>query len=259
MRSRISVVAILLVVAATAPVGLGRTIDAHAAGVLRGIDVSAYQGPAIAWHSVAASGISFAYIRAADGAGSPDGTFAGNWRGATSAGVTPGAYLFFEPAQSPIAQANLLVAQLRSVGFTRGDLVPDDRCGDHRWPAPIRGGRQSANRRRHGERRDRVAPGDLCVSVVVERQHRLLRIHPRSTVGGELVRQLAVGPGEQLGRHRMAGVAVQRRRVGARDSGKCRPRPGRHPIAAVLRMAEPGGPGGDQCGGRAAIGLGPAW
>jgi lysozyme len=124
MRSRISVAAILLVVLAAVPGGLGRAVDAKASGVLRGIDVSAYQGSSIAWHSVAASGISFAYIRAADGAGSPDGTFGTNWRGATAAGVTPGAYLFFEPAQSPTAQANLLVAQLRAVGFTHGDLIP---------------------------------------------------------------------------------------------------------------------------------------
>ena len=86
--------------------------------------MSAYQGSSIAWHSVAASGISFAYIRAADGAGSPDGQFGNNWRGASAAGVTPGAYLFFEPNQSPVAQADLLISQLRAVGFTHGDLVP---------------------------------------------------------------------------------------------------------------------------------------
>jgi lysozyme len=124
MRARISAAAILIVVLAVASGGLGRTLDAKAAGVLRGIDVSAYQGSSIAWHSVAASGISFAYIRAADGAASPDGTFGINWRGATAAGVTPGAYLFFEPSQSPVAQANLLISQLRSVGFSRGDLIP---------------------------------------------------------------------------------------------------------------------------------------
>ena len=38
--------------------------------------------------------------------------------------MTPGAYLFFEPNQSPVAQADLLISQLRSVGFTHGDLVP---------------------------------------------------------------------------------------------------------------------------------------
>jgi lysozyme len=127
MRSRISAAVTLLVVLAAALGGLGRTLDAKASAVRLGIDVSSFQGLSIAWHSVAASGISFAYIRAADGAGypnSPDGAFGINWRGATSAGVTPGAYLFFEPAQNPVAQANLLIAQLHAVGFTHGDLIP---------------------------------------------------------------------------------------------------------------------------------------
>jgi lysozyme len=124
VRSRITATATALVLLAVVPSGLLHAADGRAAAVRRGIDVSAYQGSSIAWHSVAASGISFAYIRAADGAGSPDGQFQTNWRGAVAAGVTPGAYLFFEPNQSPVAQANLLISQLRSVGFTHGDLIP---------------------------------------------------------------------------------------------------------------------------------------
>jgi lysozyme len=124
VRYRITAAATLLVLLASVPGGFLRAEDARAAATREGIDVSAYQGSSIAWHSVAASGISFAYIRAADGAASPDGQFGTNWRGAAAAGVTPGAYLFFEPNQSPVAQANLLISQLRSVGFTHGDLVP---------------------------------------------------------------------------------------------------------------------------------------
>ena len=86
--------------------------------------MSARSRDTIAWHSVAAAGISFAYIRAADGDGSGDQQFANNWHGATGAGVTPGAYLFFEPSESPVAQANVLISQLRSVGFSHGDLMP---------------------------------------------------------------------------------------------------------------------------------------
>ena len=124
MRSRITATATALVLLAAVPSGILHAVDGRAAAVREGIDVSAYQGSSIAWHSVASSGISFAYIRAADGAGSPDGQFGTNWRGAVAAGVTPGAYLFFEPNQSPVAQADLLISQLRSVGFTHGDLVP---------------------------------------------------------------------------------------------------------------------------------------
>jgi lysozyme len=124
VRPRIVATATVLLVLATVPAGLWKGVDARASATREGIDVSAFQGSSIAWHSVAASGISFAYIRAGDGAGSPDGQFGSNWRGAAAAGVTPGAYLFFEPNQSPVAQANLLISQLRSVGFTHGDLVP---------------------------------------------------------------------------------------------------------------------------------------
>ncbi len=124
MRSRITATATAVVLLAAVPSGILHAVDGRAAAVREGIDVSAYQGSSIAWHSVASSGISFAYIRAADGAGSPDGQFGTNWRGAVAAGVTPGAYLFFEPNQSPVAQADLLISQLRSVGFTHGDLVP---------------------------------------------------------------------------------------------------------------------------------------
>jgi lysozyme len=124
VRSRITAASIALVLVAAVPSALLRAADGRAAVTRQGIDVSAYQGSSIAWHSVAASGISFAYIRAGDGASSPDGQFARNWRGASAGGVTPGAYLFFEPNQSPVAQADLLVSQLRSVGFARGDLVP---------------------------------------------------------------------------------------------------------------------------------------
>jgi lysozyme len=124
VRSRITATATALVILAAVPGGLLHAVDGRASVTREGIDVSAFQGSSIAWHSVAASGISFAYIRAADGAGSPDGQFGTNWRGAAAAGVTPGAYLFFEPNQSPVAQADLLISQLRSVGFTHGDLVP---------------------------------------------------------------------------------------------------------------------------------------
>ncbi len=123
MRSRIAATATVLVVLAAASGGLARSIDAQASATKEGIDVSSFQGT-IAWHSVAAAGISFAYIRAADGDGGGDQQFATNWRGATGAGVTPGAYLFFEPSESPVAQANVLISQLRSVGFSHGDLMP---------------------------------------------------------------------------------------------------------------------------------------
>ena len=90
----------------------------------RGIDVSSYQGPSINWHAVAASGISFAYIRAGVGSSLADVDFQTNWTRASAAGVAPGAYLFFHPANDPHAQARLLIRQLQSVTFGAGYLVP---------------------------------------------------------------------------------------------------------------------------------------
>ena len=98
------------------------TLRASAA-TLQGIDVSQYQG-SINWGQVAASGISFAYIRAGDGSGYVDPKFQNNWNCARGANVARGAYLYYEPADDPAAQANLLLHQLQMVGFLQGDLVP---------------------------------------------------------------------------------------------------------------------------------------
>jgi lysozyme len=84
----------------------------------RGIDVSFYQGT-INWHQVKASGVQFAFIRVSDGLYSLDSKFATNWAGAKAAGVLRGVYQFFEPGQSPVAQADLMIAHM-------GTLGPDD-------------------------------------------------------------------------------------------------------------------------------------
>jgi GH25 family lysozyme M1 (1,4-beta-N-acetylmuramidase) len=115
----LAVAAVLAVAVTAAP---PHPFQAEAASA-RGVDVSSWQGPSIDWARVASSGISFAYIRAGE-ATTADGDFQSNWARAAASGVTPGAYLFFHPEADPIAQANLLLQQLRSVGFTRGDLLP---------------------------------------------------------------------------------------------------------------------------------------
>jgi lysozyme len=59
-----------------------------------GIDVSHHQG-SIDWQRVANDGISFAYIKASEGATFTDPRFAENWLGADGAGLDRGAYHFF--------------------------------------------------------------------------------------------------------------------------------------------------------------------
>lgn len=88
----------------------------------RGVDVSIFQGT-IDWPTVAASGISFGYARVADGT-NPDPTFQQNFQGMQWAGVQRGAYLFFEPNQDPVAQADTLISALLFNGYGPGDLPP---------------------------------------------------------------------------------------------------------------------------------------
>jgi GH25 family lysozyme M1 (1,4-beta-N-acetylmuramidase) len=89
-----------------------------------GIDVSKWQG-AIDWESVADSGIAFAFVRVSDGLTHRDPRFAENWAGAQEAGLMVGAYQFFRPDQDPKAQADLLVAEMGTLGATHLPPVID--------------------------------------------------------------------------------------------------------------------------------------
>ena len=63
-------------------------------GESHGIDVSNHQGP-IDWTAVAGDKITFAYIKASEGADFTDRQFANNWPRAAQAGLRRGAYHFF--------------------------------------------------------------------------------------------------------------------------------------------------------------------
>jgi GH25 family lysozyme M1 (1,4-beta-N-acetylmuramidase) len=88
---------------------------------LRGVDVSVFQGP-IDWNTVAASGVGFAYARVSDGAKFVDPAFDGNYSGIKAAGLTRGAYQFFEPGEDPASQADLMIQKIGTLGS--GDLPP---------------------------------------------------------------------------------------------------------------------------------------
>ena len=85
-----------------------------------GIDVSYYQ-QRIAWKRVRRAGMRFAFIRVSDGTTVSDPRFAANWAGARRAGLMRGAYQYFRPEESAIAQADLLIAALAR---DRGELPP---------------------------------------------------------------------------------------------------------------------------------------
>lgn len=70
-----------------------------------GVDVSSHQG-SIDWARVAGDDISFAYIKATEGADFVDPSFGGNWVGAGEAGLDRGAYHFFTLCASGEDQAH---------------------------------------------------------------------------------------------------------------------------------------------------------
>src|SRR5438034_1060907 len=84
-------------------------------GTVKGVDVSYYQGH-VDWKTAHAHGIRFAFARVSDGTGFLDPQFGANWSGMKSAGVIRGVYQFFRPGQDPIAQANLLLNELKKHG-----------------------------------------------------------------------------------------------------------------------------------------------
>ncbi len=82
---------------------------------VHGIDVSHHQGE-IDWARVRAAGISFAYIKASEGADFVDSRFEANWRGAKAAGVARGAYHFFTLCTPVRPQIDNFVATVFEVG-----------------------------------------------------------------------------------------------------------------------------------------------
>ena len=87
---------------------------------IHGIDVARYQGT-IDWQQVRRAGISFAYIKATEGADLLDPRFKENWRNARRAGIPRGAYHFYYFCRSPEEQADWYI---RNVPRRRGDLPP---------------------------------------------------------------------------------------------------------------------------------------
>jgi len=98
----------------------GLTICA-AGPVVEGMDVSKFNGT-IDWAAVQAAGIGFAIARVSDGLNYPDATFDANWAAMKSTGMVRGSYQYFEPAQDPIAQADMVLQHVGTLGA--GDLSP---------------------------------------------------------------------------------------------------------------------------------------
>lgn len=89
----------------------------------RGIDVSAWQGLDVQWAEVAAAGYSFAFLKATEGLGYRDATFARNWQATRDAGVLRGAYHFLHAQMPARGQAGVFLEALLRAG-----TLPDLPC-----------------------------------------------------------------------------------------------------------------------------------
>jgi len=101
---------------ATTDDALTRVCGASPSGAVQGVDVSYYQGN-FDW---AGAHVAFGATRVSDGTGFIDPTFDENWAHMKAAGVLRSAYQFFEPGDSEVAQANLVIAKVGRLGA--GDL-----------------------------------------------------------------------------------------------------------------------------------------
>jgi len=91
-----------------------------AAYPIRGLDVSHHQGPLV-WSRLPKGTISFAYIKASEGADWVDPEFHMNWDGARAAGLVVGAYHFFSLCKGGLEQAQNFIGL---VPFEPGMLPP---------------------------------------------------------------------------------------------------------------------------------------
>ena len=94
-----------------------------------GVDVSDFQ-PHVDWSKVAVSGVSFAFVKATEGATVRARCFDDHWKGAKDAGLLRGAYHFFRSSSDPIEQVD---AFLEQVGTDLGELPP---VLDVEWQRP---------------------------------------------------------------------------------------------------------------------------
>lgn len=88
-----------------------------------GIDTSSWQS-VINWAPVAASGRSFAYIKASEGNSTFYATLNAQYQGAVAAGLSVGLYHYAQPNISPTDNADAFALQINRLGAIDGHLPP---------------------------------------------------------------------------------------------------------------------------------------
>jgi uncharacterized protein with LGFP repeats len=87
----------------------GGAASAAGASAITGPDVASYQHPngaPINWGQVAASGQTFAFVKASEGTGYTNPYYSGDVAGMTASGIYHGAYHYGHPSNDPAAEAN---------------------------------------------------------------------------------------------------------------------------------------------------------
>jgi GH25 family lysozyme M1 (1,4-beta-N-acetylmuramidase) len=92
-------------------------------GTILGVDVSHHEGQ-IDWASVAGSGKKFAYLKASEGTGYVDPTYALNRAAATAVGLRTGAFHYAQPDSTPGEAAAEADHFAQVAAIRRGDLRP---------------------------------------------------------------------------------------------------------------------------------------
>jgi len=95
-----------------------QTMVCASGSTVQGVDVSAGFN-AMDWTAAKASGIDFAFMKATQGSGYTDSSFAANWSQTKAAGILRGAYHFFDATVSGVTQANYYLGVVGTIG-------PDD-------------------------------------------------------------------------------------------------------------------------------------
>lgn len=90
-------------------------------GLTRGVDLSSYQGE-VEMTTLASQNVSFAYIKATEGASYVDPQFEANWAAAEAAGLPAGAYHYFSYKVSGAEQARHYIETVGALGA--GRLIP---------------------------------------------------------------------------------------------------------------------------------------
>lgn len=120
-RFVIILIAIIVVIIALLVIARIHTIDEEKKTyTVVGVDVSAYQGT-IDWKTLEKQDISFAYIKATEGADYVDKKFTENWKNIDKTGIVKGAYLFWRFEEDGKKQADYFI---KTVPKEKGTLPP---------------------------------------------------------------------------------------------------------------------------------------